>query len=99
MPTESPQEIRDRLGLTDGQFFAVNLYKNLWWYLNDMPIGYGDITLANVGIITKNLDSREVFTGYFEQGGDDPEVRKLAITMTSEDVISHRLTTTVAGLN
>lgn len=99
MPIELPEEIRDRLGLQDGQFFPVSLYRNLWWCLNDRPIGCGDITLRNLHTIPNNLSSREVFTGYFEMEGDDPEKRRLAITITSEDVISDRLTTSVAGLN
>lgn len=82
--------LRCRFDLNDGQFFATNIYKNLWWELDGQFFGFGDLNAANVFRIQNHLQTGEVFQGWNEhhetsfQQTDVPMIR-----ITSHDIVMH----------
>lgn len=62
----SQQEIAERFGITNGQFFAEYRYKNLWWFLNELACGYGDLREEDILRIQNELVEGEEFIGWNE---------------------------------
>lgn len=62
----SKEEIAKRLKLSNGQFFADYKYKNLWWFLNGEPCGYGDLRDEDILRIKNELVKDEEFVGWNE---------------------------------
>lgn len=77
----SQEDIAKRFGLYNGQFFAEYKYKNLWWFLNEEPCGFGDLRDEDILRIKKDLVEGEMFVGWNEhhmgrfQHTDTPMVR------------------------
>lgn len=70
-----------RLGLTNGQVFDEYKYKNLWWILNGLACGYGDLRDEDILRIKEELVEGEEFVGWNEHHGgrfkqtDTPMIR------------------------
>jgi len=88
------KDVLRRFELNHGQFFAYYLYKNLQWYLNKQPIGFGDLREEDIGRIAKKLHGKEEFVGWNEHHGTDwqqtntPMVRiKPEFIVLREDIV------------
>jgi hypothetical protein len=64
--TRHAEEIRVRLGLPNGVVRSRYTYKNLWWELNGVFFGYGDLDSADILCIKRNLRAYETFQGWNE---------------------------------
>jgi len=62
-------EMLERFGLHDGQFFGGYKYKNLWWTLNGVDIGFGDLRSYDIVCISVLLKEDEKFVGWHESRG------------------------------
>lgn len=60
-----------KFGLSHGQFFAHYKYKNLWWHLNGVEIGYGDLREEDIERIQENLVPGDEFCGFHEMHGTE----------------------------
>jgi hypothetical protein len=56
----------NRFGIFNGQFFATYRYKNLWWFLDKRPIGFGDLRDQDISKIQEELVEGEEFVGWNE---------------------------------
>jgi hypothetical protein len=66
MREEVQREVRSRFFLNNGQFFAYNSRKNLWWYLNGERFGFGDLREKDILLIRLLIEPGEVFEGFNE---------------------------------
>lgn len=78
-------EYAEKLGLRDGQFFAKYRYKNLWWFLNGVKIGYGDIRDEDILRLTEVLTENDEFLGFNEHHGSDHQQRDLPMLRITKD--------------
>lgn len=77
-----------RFGLMHGQFFAENIYKNLFWVLDGKTIGYGDLRAQDLTLILDNLKPGEVFEGFNEHHGSQWQQTPHAMVKIADGVIS-----------
>lgn len=88
-PTPNARRIAaERFGLHHGQFFAENLYNNLFWVLDGETIGYGDIRMQDLAQILNNLKAGEVFEGFNEHHGSEFQQTEHAMIKVTDGVIS-----------
>lgn len=73
MPGATATEVRARFELCDGQIRSHYTYKNLWWTLNMMLFGYGDINQDDIQRIQDLLSDNEVFRGWNEHHGTESQ--------------------------
>lgn len=76
---------RERFGLKDGQFFAVNRKKNLQWVLNEEPFGFGDLRDEDIQRIQGDLSKGEIFKGFNEHHGTEFQQRKNPVVIIVAD--------------
>lgn len=90
MYCKNAEILRNRFGLSNGQFYATYVYKNLWWEFNGDFFGFGDITADQVFHIQNRLDKGDVFQGWNEhhrtewQQTDVPMIR-----IKKNDIMMH----------
>jgi hypothetical protein len=80
---------RDRFQLNSGQFFGLYLFKNLWWVLNDITIGYGDLRAKDLDNIQMHLVDGEIFLGWNEHHGSDFQQTSYPTVQITKDKISY----------
>lgn len=74
---------KERFMLNDGQVFSDYLFKNLWWSLNNINIGYGDLRQQDCERIQKLLQDDEIFRGWNEhQGTTNQQTTKPMVRIT-----------------
>lgn len=78
----------ERFGLNDGQFYGVWTFKNLWWTLDGVSIGYGDLTDAQIRHIQDNLREGETFRGFNEHHGTRWQQTELPILHITKDRVA-----------
>lgn len=84
----NPERIRDRFGLSQGQFFATYQCKNLWWELDGGIFGFGDLTSEDVFRIQRALKEDETFLGWNEHHGTQFQQRKSPMIRIKTDDIT-----------
>ncbi len=80
---------RDRFQLNSGQFFGLYLFKNLWWVLDEITIGYGDLRAKDLDTIQTNLFYEETFLGWNEHHGSDFQQTAYPVVKITTDKISY----------
>lgn len=79
----------ERFGLLNGDFFSDSRYTNLWWYLGDKKIGYGDLRSKDIFRIQERLVEGEVFRGYNQHHGSRMQQQENeVIRITSDDIVT-----------
>lgn len=67
------EELQARFGLRDHQMRSDNngrpFTKNQWWYLNEVEVGYGDLSQDDVIRISETLEDDETFVTFNEYDG------------------------------
>jgi len=83
-------EVQERFGLTDGQFFAEYRYKNLWWTLDGVDIGFGDLRSYDIVCISVMLNDDEKFVGWHESRGMPVKQTEHPMVIIEHNRITHR---------
>lgn len=87
VPNSHREVARERFGLTNGQYFAEYRFKNLWWVLNGVTIGYGDLRDEDLKRIHSALEPTDVFLGWNEHHGTQFQQLDLPVVWINHDKI------------
>ena len=77
-----------RFEMLHGQFFADQLYRNVFWVINGTTMGYGDLRAQDIIALTKGLKEDEVFEGFNEHHGSQFQQTDYAMIKIENGVIS-----------
>lgn len=78
---------QSRFDLIDGQTYLSYIYRNLWWSLDGVNIGQGDLREADIDRIKKRLKDDEIFLGWNEfQGSSMQQTPRPMIRITNQYV-------------
>jgi hypothetical protein len=76
-----------RFRLRDGRVLADYEFKNLWWVLDGVTIGYGDLDRSDIEHIQYQLNEGEVFIGWNEHHGTDfQQVKEPMVRITKNNI-------------
>lgn len=80
---------KDRFNLVDGQVYTSYIYRNLWWSLNGVNIGQGDLREADFERIKKTLRDGEIFLGWNEHQGSSQQQTPRPMVRITNDYIGY----------
>ena len=65
------EDLSKRFELSDGQIRGDDGYRNLWWELNGMFFGFGDISRTDILNIAAKLAPDDIFQGWNQHHGSE----------------------------